>query len=125
MQWQVLVTFTFQYVSINTVSIWKGILSGFYFTFQYVSINTTLSLQVLPPLSPLHSNMFLLIPGRLGNWEALQKSLHSNMFLLILVGAAVAVLSYIPLHSNMFLLIPIFNYPISMENGLYIPICFY
>ena len=54
-------SFTFQYVSINTNKL-NGLESGLCdFTFQYVSINTKATDQSAAPGSPLHSNMFLLI----------------------------------------------------------------
>ena len=98
--------FTFQYVSINTTLGSSGLGSSGFFTFQYVSINTQSYFLRKSNHSPLHSNMFLLIPSKAtgkGNSSnsftfqyvsintnslfiiiILLKTLHSNMFLLIL-----------------------------------------
>ena len=54
--------FTFQYVSINTLLRFSGILRSNIFTFQYVSINTSLNSSRTVVPGSLHSNMFLLIP---------------------------------------------------------------
>ena len=53
--------FTFQYVSINTNTLYRCQGDETYFTFQYVSINTSEALLPLLLVYSLHSNMFLLI----------------------------------------------------------------
>ena len=57
------ITFTFQYVSINTVRPCTDSTAFRSFTFQYVSINTEYGLDEEDRLLNLHSNMFLLIRG--------------------------------------------------------------
>ena len=76
-----------------------------HFTFQYVSINTVTSVVLLSWKRSLHSNMFLLI--RLSPWLYLKfvQTLHSNMFLLILYPDKWLMSCLVSLHSNMFLLI--------------------
>ena len=61
------------------------------------------------PHGPLHSNMFLLIPGYERMLITKDKALHSNMFLLIRFRQSLPRYRHPPLHSNMFLLIP--RYP--------------
>ena len=56
-----ILSFTFQYVSINTQSTLLVALERIHFTFQYVSINTSFPAVLPGSLSDLHSNMFLLI----------------------------------------------------------------
>ena len=58
---KIYLNFTFQYVSINTENDLVFLKNSFAFTFQYVSINTKTSLLEIKDFSPLHSNMFLLI----------------------------------------------------------------
>ena len=53
--------FTFQYVSINTISHTFYVSGRSIFTFQYVSINTESGNLYRLYLKDLHSNMFLLI----------------------------------------------------------------
>ena len=58
------------------------------FTFQYVSINTSKGISIADTVSrTLHSNMFLLIPTGIIRSRSAFPSLHSNMFLLIRSGA--------------------------------------
>ena len=53
--------FTFQYVSINTLTTRVMPVHSIPFTFQYVSINTSETRVETAKMLPLHSNMFLLI----------------------------------------------------------------
>ena len=55
-------SFTFHYVSINTIAVGVSIATLTAFTFHYVSINTPLKFQLLFLFVSLHSTMFLLIP---------------------------------------------------------------
>ncbi len=97
--------FTFQYVSINTKSMYSPFQFGKTFTFQYVSINTK-RLQHLPWCHiTLHSNMFLLIPKTNAEKMVAKYTLHSNMFLLIQADRIRIEALIKALHSNMFLLI--------------------
>ena len=56
--------FTFQYVSINTRFARNDDSRRLSFTFQYVSINTEVDGKSREERFDLHSNMFLLIPGK-------------------------------------------------------------
>ena len=58
------VYFTFQYVSINTLTTASTYSTALRFTFQYVSINTVYKNALTSGTTALHSNMFLLIPKR-------------------------------------------------------------
>ena len=140
-------SFTFQYVSINTLLRGHfGVISPD-FTFQYVSINTQDRRWMVRSQYTLHSNMFLLILTCSVSVQFVQQSLHSNMFLLIRIikqilsepdlplhsnmflliqsDAALKKRSVRPLHSNMFLLIHYVLEHYESPDGLYIPICFY
>ena len=117
--------FTFQYVSINTNHSFQIKLYALIFTFQYVSINTRVADPAKLCDLPLHSNMFLLIPQHLLFLAQAQASLHSNMFLLIPKIIEELTSGFKALHSNMFLLIRISTGRIRNEVALYIPICFY
>ena len=98
--------FTFQYVSINTVIFRRSVRPCGAFTFQYVSINTK---RLLGPSmdwgESLHSNMFLLIQKTNFSEKRDHFPLHSNMFLLILLEKVKSGWTLTTLHSNMFLLI--------------------
>ena len=95
--------FTFHYVSINTEKTCTLGWAQNYFTFHYVSINTKTKKLYHASHTPLHSNMFLLIPVPRFPEAHPHRTLHSNMFLLILDGTFIDHLG--SLHSNMFLLI--------------------
>ena len=95
--------FTFHYVSINTEKTCTLGWAQNYFTFHYVSINTKTKKLYHASHTPLHSNMFLLIPVPRFPEAHPHRTLHSNMFLLILDGTFIDHLGFF----------------------LYIPICFY
>ena len=97
------ITFTFHYVSINTVGGTGGEGGADIFTFHYVSINTK--------LASIHSHNM--------------RTLHSTMFLLIQATTGGCELSEHPLHSTMFLLIPAATEEAISISNLYIPLCFY
>ena len=79
MQWMV---FTFQYVSIISVSTSEPLIEGPLFTFQYVSIISLVEMNKNHILKNLHSNMFLLFPFKSWRTFFYNYHLHSNMFLL-------------------------------------------
>ena len=142
------ITFTFHYVSINTVGGTGGEGGADIFTFHYVSINTKLASIHSHNMRTLHSTMFLLIHG-VDSTQAMAglKTLHSTMFLLILLPCLKRLysiqalhstmflliqattggceLSEHPLHSTMFLLIPAATEEAISISNLYIPLCFY
>ena len=95
------------------------------FTFQYVSINTLTHRSLLLMISYLHSNMFLLIQIVSKISKVLSKHLHSNMFLLIPAIDVSEENLQMHLHSNMFLLILTKSVSITNRRQIYIPICFY
>ena len=101
------ITFTFHYVSINTVGGTGGEGGADIFTFHYVSINTKLASIHSHNMRTLHSTMFLLIHG-VDSTQAMAglKTLHSTMFLLIPDRNFCNIPDSISLHSTMFLLIP-------------------
>ena len=80
-------------------------MADIFFTFQYVSINTG-SLGIgTSCLSPLHSNMFLLIPAT--DYLSGQPLIFTFQYVSITTGAYHDLTNAkAPLHSNMFLLIP-------------------
>ena len=120
------ITFTFHYVSINTVGGTGGEGGADIFTFHYVSINTKLASIHSHNMRTLHSTMFLLIHG-VDSTQAMAglKTLHSTMFLLIQATTGGCELSEHPLHSTMFLLIPAATEEAISISNLYIPLCFY
>ena len=144
---RLLLSFTFQYVSINTQEHHQEIHQENSFTFQYVSINTSSSalsfdylwslhsnmfllilfagFRLLPFFLSLHSNMFLLIRSLFLRRYRVGLALHSNMFLLIRKSSIWAYNRLSTLHSNMFLLIPAWMKFSVIRKLLYIPICFY
>ena len=117
------------------------------FTFQYVSINTTVVDAEFTALPPLHSNMFLLIQAKNGDWWIKMSyftfqyvSINTNTagrsrrrlkvftFQYVSINTVLSSAShpqYLALHSNMFLLIPIVGVVTALVLLLYIPICFY
>ena len=97
-------SFTFQYVSIISVSFATGPSSSPKFTFQYVSIISTYPKLKVP---------------------FVRTYLHSNMFLLFLFFLINQVQVHHYLHSNMFLLFPRYIVTSTMTTTIYIPICFY
>ena len=74
--------FTFQYVSIISVSTSEPLIEGPLFTFQYVSIISLVEMNKNHILKNLHSNMFLLFPFKSWRTFFYNYHLHSNMFLL-------------------------------------------
>ena len=119
-------SFTFQYVSIISVSFATGPSSSPKFTFQYVSIISTYPKLKVPFVRTyLHSNMFLLFLFFLINQVQVHHYLHSNMFLLF-PGQVDSWQQFSDdLHSNMFLLFPRYIVTSTMTTTIYIPICFY
>ncbi len=96
------------------------------FTFQYVSINTLTHRSLLLMISYLHSNMFLLIQIVSKISKVLSKHLHSNMFLLIPKRlnfhtkiTSKFTFQYVSINTDGSSKIFCINIPI------YIPICFY
>ena len=126
-------SFTFHYVSINTVAKARRKLFTVNFTFHYVSINTKNNTYQETSHPSLHSTMFLLIllvvsliTSPLADFTFHYVSintfflfvlflpfvsLHSTMFLLIPSSIQTTAFTKLPLHSTMFLLIQTFFPP--------------
>ena len=98
--------FTFQYVSINTISALLVTLERIHFTFQYVSINTYSLVLLASDYRTLHSNMFLLIQSM----RAVNQLMWPNFtFQYVSINTDRCRWTrrvFFSLHSNMFLLIP-------------------
>ena len=76
-------------------------------------------------LRNLHSNMFLLKSNICSILSRCDNDLHSNMFLLKSHWQAAICISDLYLHSNMFLLKSSEHENGTLDEAIYIPICFY
>ena len=141
-------SFTFHYVSINTVCfvllvspvpslhstmfllILSCALIGF---FLYRPLHSTMFLLIhsegyqdpTAGIATLHSTMFLLIRLNASLGDYMYKTLHSTMFLLIQEWPHRRILTSSTLHSTMFLLIRGCWHQNIWDRSLYIPLCFY